>query len=178
MVVPYPRVWSLHVRNVQQRIINAPTEMVGAVLDSASGPADRLWPAGWPPLRLDDGLTIGSHGGHGPIRYSVSEYEPGRRIRFVPDADIGLKGYHEFTVTPEGSDRSLVRHVIDARLRGRMILAWPIAIRWVHEAVLHDLLDTVERNSTGRLAGEPARWSAWVRLLRRAFRPPGANLSR
>ena len=165
-------------RNVQQRIINAPIEKVGAVLDSASSPADRLWPANWPPLVLDDGLKVGSHGGHGPIRYSVSEYEPGHRIRFVPDADLGLKGYHEFTVTPHGPDRSLIRHVIEARLRGRMILAWPLVIRWMHEAVLGDLLDTVERSSTGRLEGEPTRWSPWVRLLRRVFRPPGSKLPR
>ena len=165
-------------RNVQQRVIDAPAVVVGAVLDSASGPADRLWPADWPPLKLDAGLKVGSHGGHGPIRYSVSEYEPGRRIRFVPDADLGLEGYHEFTVTPQGPDRSLVSHVIDARLQGRMILSWPIAIRWVHEAVLRDLLDTVERNSTGRLAGAPARWSLWVRILRRAFRRSGTKLPR
>jgi len=168
----------MKVRNVQQRIINARPEVVGAIMDTAGSPGDRLWPAGWPPLRLDSGLAVGSDGGHGPMRYSVSEYEPGRRVRFAPASDLGLKGYHEFVITPQGSNHSLITHVIDAQLQGRMRLIWPLAIRWMHEAVLHDLLDTVELNATGQLAGKPARWSPWVRLLRLVFRPPGAKLPR
>lgn len=168
-------------RNVQQRSINAPLEVVGAILDSTSSANDQLWPsAAWPAIELDRGLEVGSRGGHGPIRYSVGQYEPGRRVRFVPEPEIGLDGYHEFEITPQPNGRTLVTHTIDARVRGRMRLAWPLVIRWMHEALLGDLLDMVERNATGGLEGEPTRWSPWVRLLRRAFRPraKAATISR
>jgi hypothetical protein len=129
-------------------------------------------------MHLDKGLTVGSHGGHGPMRYSVSEYEPGRRIRFVPDADLGLDGYHEFTLTPSGQDRSLLTHTLDARLRGRMVVAWPLAVRSIHVAVLRDLLDRVELEATGTIKGKPARWSPWVRALRGMFKRRAARLRR
>jgi hypothetical protein len=159
MVVPYPTVWSV-------------------ILDSASSANDRMWPKNWPPLHLDQGLKVGSHGGNGPMRYSVSEYEPGRRIRFVPDADLGLDGYHEFTLTPSGHGQSLLTHTLDARVRGRMAVAWPLAIRPIHVAVLRDLLDNVEREATGTLKGAPARWSPWVRTLRGIFQRRAARLQR
>jgi hypothetical protein len=154
-------------RNVQQRIIAASIDEVGALLDTVGGPNDRLWPAGWPPMVLDAGLEIGSHGGHGPIRYSVSEYEPGRRVRFIFDPGIGLNGYHEFSLTAVDTNNTLVTHTINSTLSGKMILLWPIAIRAIHVAVLHDLLDGLERTATGHLNGTPARWSPWVRMLRR-----------
>ncbi len=165
-------------RNVQQRVIDAPIEVVGPIVDTVSGPDDKVWPAHWPPITLDRGLEVGSKGGHGPIRYSVSEYEPGRRVRFVPAPGLGLAGYHEFTVTPQPNNRSLLTHVIEAKLYGRMRVLWPLAILWIHEAVLQDLLDKVERNATGTLTGEPARWSPWVRTLRRLSAPRGAKLPR
>src|SRR6266545_4192943 len=81
-------------RNVQTRIINAPASTVGALIDTLAGPDDQLWPAStWPPLKLDHGLTVGSRGGHGPIRYHVSEYEPGRRVRFTFEPVTGVTGY-------------------------------------------------------------------------------------
>lgn len=166
-------------RNVQQRAIAAPLETVSAILESTSSPNDKLWPSeSWPPIELDQGLRVGSRGGHGPIRYSVSQYEPGRRVRFVPEPGVGLDGYHEFEISPLPDGRTLVKHTIDARLSGRMRLAWPVAIRWIHEAVLGDLLDKVERNATGQLEHPATRWSPWVRVLRRAFKPRTAQLAR
>jgi hypothetical protein len=46
-----------------------------------------------------------------------------------------------------------------------MLVAWPVAIRWLHDAVLEDLLDRAELAVTGTVA-RPAVWSPWVRLLR------------
>jgi len=154
-------------RNVQQRQIDAPAHTLGSLLDAVATPQDQLWPTRhWPPLTLDAGLAPGSSGGHGPIRYHVTAHEPGRRVRFEFAPGMGLVGYHEFTVTPEGSDRCRVTHVIDAAPRGRMLLLWPFVVRWLHEALTHDLFDNAERAATGRLHHPPARWSRWVRLLR------------
>lgn len=131
----------------------------------------------WSPLRLDAGLTVGSAGGHGRIRYEVSEYEPGSRVRFTFAPGRGLDGHHEFVVIPEGPARCQVVHTASGRLAGGMRLVWPLAIRWLHEALLADLFDNIEREATGRLV-RPARWSPWVRLLRRFFPPTSASTSR
>ncbi|GAB7190386.1 hypothetical protein NUM3379_10920 [Kineococcus sp. NUM-3379] len=155
--------------NVQERRIEAPAERLAELLAELATPRDRLWPSpAWPRLRLDAGLAPGSRGGHGPIRYSVVEHEPGRRIRFAFDPRRGLTGHHELLVTAEGPDRCRLVHTLAGRCRGRMLLLWPLVVRWLHEALVHDLFDNAESAATGRLPARPARWSAWVRLLRRA----------
>jgi hypothetical protein len=159
-------------RNVQSRVIDAPAPALGALLDGLASPADKLWPArNWPPIRLDRGLTTGSKGGHGSIRYSMIEYEPGVRIRFAFDPTIGATGYHELRVEPVDAKRARLVHEMVCGLHGRMRLLWPLAIRWLHEALLQDLLDNAQLAATGRL-GTPVRWSRWVRRLRsRSGRP-------
>jgi hypothetical protein len=136
------------------------------ILDAMADPAVSIWPAPpWSPLRLDAGLRPGSRGGHGAIRYEVAGHEPGRWTRFTFHPALGLDGYHELTVraVPDGTE---ITHLIVATLRGRMRWLWPLAVRWLHEAVLHDLLDNWERAATGTVRS-PARWSLWVRFLRR-----------
>lgn len=112
--------------------------------------------------------------GHGPIRYSVTAYEPGARIRFGFDPAIGFDGYHELRVEPIGPRRGRLVHDVVGRTRGRMRLFWPLALRWLHGALLQDLLDNAQLAATGTLAC-PARQSAWVRLLRRRYKQPAAR---
>jgi hypothetical protein len=161
-------------RNVHERALPVPAERVGALLDRLASPEDALWPApAWPPMRFDRPLAVGADGGHGPIRYHVAEYEAGRRVRFVTAPGSGLVGYHEFTVEPDGAERCVLRHVIEGEARGLTALAWPLAVRWLHDAVVEDLLDNAELAVTGAVA-RPAVWSPWVRLLR-ARMAPGAR---
>lgn len=154
------------VRNVHERIVPAPIERVGPLLDRIGGPGDVLWPSpGWQPMVLDGPPGVGTAGGHGGIRYRVTAYEPGRRIEFTFAPETGLLGRHVFTADPAGPDRTLLRHVIDGRLAGFARLTWPLAIRWAHDAVLEELLDNAER-AAGAEPERPARRSVWVRLLR------------
>ena len=158
-------------QNIQRRSINAPAPVVGALLDRLATADDPLWPSNaWSPLRLDAGLTPGSRGGHGPIRYSVAGYEPGRRIQLDFDPRLGIVGHHELRVTPDGPQRCELTHTIVASTHGRMRLLWPLAVRWLHEALIQDLLDNAERLTTGQLR-RPATWSLRVRVMRRAFAP-------
>lgn len=155
-------------RNIQSRVIDAPAESVGALLNDFGSDADVLWPKPqWVEAKLDRGLEPGSTGGHGPIRYTVTEFEPGKRVRLQFDPTIGIVGYHELIVAPRGESRSELTHVIDGRVRGSMRFLWPVAVRWVHEAVLQDLLDNAERAATGTLTNGKSRWSPWVRFLRK-----------
>ncbi|MEU7532206.1 SRPBCC family protein [Saccharothrix sp. NPDC042600] len=122
------------------------------------------WPArDWPPLVLDRPLGVGADGGHGFVRYRCTAYEPGRRVEFTFDPRIGLVGTHAFEVVPGG-----VRHVIRGHLTGWMRLGWPLAVRWLHDALLEDLLDDL--SAQAGVEFRRARWSWWVRVLRAAAR--------
>jgi Protein of unknown function (DUF2867) len=163
------------VRNVHERKVEASVEEVGPLLDRLGGPEDVLWPSpAWPPMVLDRPVAVGAAGGHGSIRYRVTSHAPGRRVEFRFEPGVGVDGGHVFTVEPAGSDRTLLRHVIDGRTRGAARLGWPLAVRWLHDAVLEDLLDNAER-AVGREPARPARWSPWVRLLHAAVAGDGIS---
>ncbi|MFC5905851.1 SRPBCC family protein [Streptacidiphilus monticola] len=164
------------VLNIHERRIPATPEQVGALLDALAGEGDPLWPyPEWPRMRLDAGLCVGSRGGHGPIGYTVASYVPGQWVRFGFVAPRGFDGFHEFTVLPEGSGGTVLRHVLAMRLHGFARLSWPLAFRWLHDALLEECLDRAA------LALEPAngrrtKRTPYVRLLRRlAVRGAGRN---
>jgi hypothetical protein len=154
------------VRNVHERVVRAPIEQVGPLLDLLGGPHDVLWPTpAWQPMVLDRPVAVGAAGGHGSIRYRVVAHEPGRKVEFVFEPGQGIDGRHAITAEPSGRGHTLLRHVAEARLSGVMRLAWPLGIRWAHDAVLEGLLDNAER-AVGKGPARPVRWSPWVRLLR------------
>ncbi|GAA3840548.1 hypothetical protein GCM10022243_03670 [Saccharothrix violaceirubra] len=128
-----------------------------------------LWPADhWPPLRLDRPLGVGADGGHGFVRYTCTAYEPGARVEFTFAPGLGLVGTHTLYVVPGG-----LRHVLRGKATGSMRLWWPLAIRWLHDALMEDLFDNAEK-AAGRTPARPVRWSWWVRKLRKfPLRPRG-----
>ena len=155
------------VRNVHERVVPAPADRVWELVEGLGGSDDRLWPSpAWPPMRLDGPLAVGARGGHAMIRYAVTAYDPGRRVEFTFAPATGVHGTHSFTVAPVGPDRALLRHELVGRLAGRTRLAWPSAVRWLHDAVIEDLLDRAQ-DAMGVPPARRARHSAWVRLLRR-----------
>ena len=57
------------IRNVHERVVDAPIERLGALLDGLGQKGDRLWPSqNWPPMVLDRPVSAGGEGGHGAIR--------------------------------------------------------------------------------------------------------------
>jgi len=173
------------VRNVHEREIGAPLERLAPLLDRLGGPDDELWPApAWWPMSLDRPLGVGADGGHGGVRYHVSEHDPGRRVRFELRPGGGLAGYHELSLEPLGPTRTRIRHEAVCRFGGAMRVLGPAVLLPLHDAVLEDLLDNAERVGTGTVRS-PARWSAWVwcwqqvteRVRTREAQPPaGATL--
>ncbi|WP_151526387.1 DUF2867 domain-containing protein [Serinicoccus kebangsaanensis] len=156
-------------RNLHRRVVTAPAATVAPLLARLGGADDPLWPApAWVPMRLDPGLVVGAHGGHGEVRYRVEELEPGARVRFRFAPEVGLDGWHELRIDPAGPAASRLTHEIRARPRGAMRALWPLAVRWMHDAVLEDLLDNAELIATGTVR-RPARWTPYVRVLRTAF---------
>ncbi|MBL1099560.1 DUF2867 domain-containing protein [Streptomyces coffeae] len=172
------------VRNIHERTIDASAEAVGALLDRLSSEHDPIWPTpAWPPMRFDRPLGVGAEGGHGFVRYTVTAYEPGRRIRFDFPSDEG--GFHELTVEPLDPGRCRVRHVLEQRQRSAQRLVWALAIRWAHDIVVEEIFDNIERVAAGTHRA-PLLWSPYVRLLHRllwdqpvaAPVPAGARLAR
>jgi hypothetical protein len=172
--------------NVHEREIDAPLARLSPLLERVGGPDDELWPSpAWWPMTLDRPLAVGASGGHGGIRYRVSEHDRGRRVRFELHPGTGLLGHHELSLEALGPSRTRVRHVLVCRLRGAMRLVGPLLLVPLHDALVEDLLDDAERAATGTVR-RPARWSPWVRLWQpltervraRAVPPPaGAALA-
>ncbi|MBU2549017.1 MAG: SRPBCC family protein [Proteobacteria bacterium] len=158
----------MKVFNVHERWLETSMESAGALIDGLSGPDDRLWPGDrWPKMAFDGPLAPGSKGGHGPVRYRVREYRPGRKAAFDFEKHgltRGLAGGHSFELRP-GDGGVWLRHVIEADCRFGSWLHWRLLIRPLHDALLEDALDNAE-NIAGRPPARPARWGLWVRLLR------------
>jgi hypothetical protein len=116
-------------------------------------------------MRLDKPLQPGATGGHGPIRYSVVSYEPGRKVTFEFISPRGFVGRHWFEIVGDGATGTVLRHTIEMSLVGSALLAWPIVIRPLHDALVEDALT----NAQVALGEQPTpqAWSPWVRLLRR-----------
>ncbi|MEW6279588.1 MAG: SRPBCC family protein [Candidatus Eremiobacterota bacterium] len=155
----------MRVVNLHERSLPAGA---GALIDSLAGPDDRLWPHDrWPPIRFDRPLQVGARGGHGPVRYDVVAYHPGRLVRCRFTAPVGFDGYHELSLLPDGC----LRHLIVARMTGPALLSWPLVFQPLHDALVEDALDRAELHCTGAIA-RPAAWSSRVRFLRRFFPRP------
>ncbi|MFI2031182.1 SRPBCC family protein [Streptomyces buecherae] len=156
------------VLNTHQRVLPASPEEVGRLIDSLSGEHDQLWPWGdWPVMRLNSGLTVGSTGGHGPIRYTVAAYAPGQWVRFTFTGPRGFHGFHEYSVHPaEGG--TLLRHTLAMHTHGLARLSWPLAFRRLHDALLEDSMDRAEQAMAGGVRS-PAQRTGYVRALRRVL---------
>jgi hypothetical protein len=151
-----------------RRFAGVTPEAAAHLIDGLSSADDRLWPhRTWPPMRFDRALGEGAAGGHGFVRYHVSEYRPGSLVRFHFSAPRGLRGEHRFMLVEHG-DGCRIDHVIEGSTAWWFKPAWYLLVRPLHDALLEDALDRAELDLTDSVA-EPARWSWWVRLLRKTF---------
>ena len=122
----------------------------------------------WPPMKLDNGLSVGSKGGHGPIRYSVADYQPEKSITFQFDL-TGFNGFHRFSINELEPNKTEISHIIDMKTTGLATLKWALAIRWLHDAYIEDAFDKVENHFTAEKKN--SEWSLWVKLLRKILKP-------
>ena len=156
----------MRVINIHKRIIHQPKEKISKIFDSLSTKNDKLWPGeDWPPMVFKKGLTEGAIGGHGPIRYSIQKYTPGRFIEFKFLQPDGFNGLHKFEITEIKKDKTELKHTINMVLSGKGILTWYIAIKWLHNALLEDCLDKVENFFLTNK--KRTNWNLWVFFLRR-----------
>lgn len=132
--------------NVHSRVCDGSWPAATSLLASIAEPETGLWPADpWPPLRLNRGLTIGSSGGHGPIRYTVTDRSDAH-VCFAFSEHNRFAGSHSLTVHPENG-RVRWTHVLHIR---RPDLVTQAVIVPLHDQVLEQLLDNAENLLAGR----------------------------
>ena len=155
----------MEVLNVHERVLESEPVQLGALLDSLSSREDRLWPKHiWPRMEFDRPLGVGATGGHGPIRYFVEEYTPGRSIKFRFTGPKGFHGFHGYELISPSKQSTVLRHTLKMNTEGLAILSWPLVYRPMHDALLEDSLATAEV-SLG-VTPQIQVWSLWVKVLR------------
>jgi hypothetical protein len=160
--------------NTHERLIPARVDAVGNMIDTLGSADDRIWPRErWPALKLDRPLEVGATGGHGPIRYRVESYEPGRKVRFRFLSPEGFVGTHGFDVEDAGGGASKLRHTMEMKTFGMAVPNWFLVIRPLHDALLEDALDKVEGAFWN--VGPPRAWSRRVVFLRWLVRKSGGH---
>lgn len=151
--------------NIHNRMINKPISEVAAVLNSLSSDNDQLWPhENWPPMKFDRDLSEGATGGHGPIRYVVTDYKPGKNILFKFIEPSSFKGNHWFELKEKEESKTEITHTISMNVSGSAIISWLIIIRPLHNALIEDSFDKAQL--TLGLEYKRNKWTFWVMLLK------------
>lgn len=156
------------VYNTHHREIAAPVHDVGQLIDSLASADDRLWPrSAWPAMRLDAPLGVGAAGGHGPVRYFVTTYEPGRMVEFQFSGPSGFNGKHSFTATALTNTTTLLRHDLSMAPTGATRITWPLFFRPLHDALIEESLDRAENAFSSSAVSHRRSW--WTKTLRAPF---------
>ena len=116
-------------------------------------------------MRLDGPLGVGAAGGHGPVRYFVTAYEPSRRIEFQFTGPSGFHGHHSFTATSLTHHSTLLRHELSLSPSGSAKLTWPLIFRPMHDALIEESLDCAEPVSYTHLRAHETVLDLVCRLL-------------
>ncbi len=158
----------MKVINIHQRELDADPKQVGALIDTLASNNDRLWPNRmWPRMVFDKPLGIGADGGHGPIKYFVESYTPGKFIKFQFTGPKGFDGYHCYEVVDHNNSSCSLKHTLRMNTQGLAILSWPLIYRPMHDALIEDSLTNAEA-SLG-LTPSTITWTLQVKLLRWIF---------
>lgn len=159
----------MKVVNIHKRVLNQPILKIGELLDTLATDNDMMLATDkWSPMKLDKGLQVGSKGGHGPIKYFVTEYQPQKSITFQFDL-TGFNGFHKFELKELETHKTELSHIIDMTTTGSATLKWTFAIRWLHDAYIEDAFDKVENHFS--VDKKSSKWSWWVRTLRKVMKP-------
>lgn len=152
----------MKVVNIHERVLGD-RQKAGKLIETLASREDRLWPRSWPPMKFDRPLGAGAEGGHGPVRYFVSEYLPGQRVCFTFTGPSGFNGGHRLDLMDQ-EDGVVLRHTLEMDAVGLARATWPLFFRPLHNALIEDALAQAEAE-TG-LAPSIVPWNPYVRFLR------------
>jgi len=159
----------MKVLNIHKRKIQQPKTEIAKLFKTLATDNDMMLATDkWSPMKLDRGLQVGSKGGHGPIKYFVTEYLPEKSITFQFDLK-GFNGFHRFDIKELEPNNTELSHIINMTITGSATLKWILAIRWLHDAYIEDAFDKVENHFTKDKKN--SEWNLWVKTLRKIMRP-------
>jgi len=155
----------MHIVNIHRRIFDLSQEQMGDLIHSLATPNDEIWPnEKWPKMKLDNGLSPGSKGGHGPIKYYVESIIPNTQVVFRFTGPKGFEGIHKFDIKHIQENKTELIHTLDMEANGNAYFLWFFGIKWLHNALIEDGLDKIHNKVTGEL--KVTKWNYWVRILR------------
>jgi hypothetical protein len=159
----------MKVLNIHKREINQPKYEVAKLFKTLATENDLMLATDkWSPMKLDNGLQVGSKGGHGPIKYFVTDYQQDNSITFQFDL-TGFYGFHKFELNELETDKTELSHIIEMTTTGSATIKWALAIRWLHDAYIEDAFDKVENYFTKDKKN--SEWSFLVKILRKVMKP-------
>jgi hypothetical protein len=159
----------MKVINFHRREITQPKSKIAKLFKTLATENDMMLATDkWSPIKLDKGLAVGSKGGHGSIKYFVTDYQQDKSITFQFDL-TGFDGFHKFELKELETHKTELSHIIDMTTTGSATLKWAFAIRWLHDAYIEDAFDKVENHFS--VDKKSSKWSWWVRTLRKVMRP-------
>ncbi|HAY3534412.1 hypothetical protein HZQ44_06875 [Elizabethkingia anophelis] len=159
----------MKVINIHKREIRQPKSELTKLFNTLATDNDMILATDkWSPMKLDNGLHVGSRGGHGPIKYFVTEYQSGKSVTFQFELP-GFNGFHRFEINELEPNKTEISHIIEMTTAGSATLKWALAIRWLHDAYIEDAFDKVENHFTKDKKN--SEWSWWVKLLRKIMKP-------
>ena len=159
----------MKVINIHKRVLQQPKTEIAKLFNTLATDNDMMLATDkWPRMKLDKGLQVGSKGGHGPIKYFVTEYQPEKSITFQFTL-AGFNGFHRFDIKELEVNKTELSHIINMTTTGTATLKWGLAIRWLHDAFIEDAFDKVENHFT--TYKKSSEWNLWVRTLRRIMKP-------
>jgi hypothetical protein len=166
----------MKVINIHIRLINQPKTEVAKLFKTLASENDMMLATNkWPQMKLNKGLQVGSKGGHGPIRYFVTDYQQDNSITFQFDLK-GFNGFHRFEIIEIEPYKTQLKHTIKITTSGFATLKWALAIRSLHDAFIEDAFDKVENYFTPDR--KKSEWTFWVKILRKMMRPKSKKRSK
>ncbi|CAM1347405.1 hypothetical protein [Tenacibaculum crassostreae] len=159
----------MKVVNIHHRTYNVSLDKITDLFYTLSNTNDKVWPIEkWPRMTFKDGIKVGAAGGHGPIRYTVEQYDPEKLIQFRFAKSLGFIGTHRFEIKKVQNTQTQVMHTIEMNTKGIRTLIWLLAIRSLHNALLEDCLDKIENNFAKTKAH--TQWNWYVKFIRTTFK--------
>jgi len=159
----------VRILNVHKRVFNLSKDKITELINTLSSPSDKVWPKEkWPKMKLDNGLSPGSKGGHGPIKYFVESHSLGKQVVFKFTRPKGFNGVHKFDINELSTNKTELVHTIDMEAKGKALLLWYTGVKWLHNALIEDGLDKIHNNIEND--SKKTKWNLWVRILRVALK--------
>jgi len=159
----------MRVVNIHRRSIHQPKAQVSKLFQTLATSEDKIWPSkNWPAMQFKNGINIGSNGGHGLIRYDITEFKAGHNIKFKFTKPNGFHGTHELRISSISEDTSEIVHNITMNTTFKASILWIFVIRWLHDALIEEAFDNVENYFSEEK--KITTYNLWVIFLRSYYK--------